>query len=271
MLPLSLIFLGIASVLGSPEVFDDYFDDSIREVDVDQPTAILGCLADGQATAQKMQNAYKKCFKSDDYSISDLADNNGPDGNRDGFPDSFNENEACFYKEMGWVQNDNAQADVIKADMNGLESALSTEFEANIDECAAWNGEFSGRLKRAAGDLLPAVFGDELGSRVRRQVGRLSGQGPRPGGGNGGPPRPAVGPSGRKTEKTRVGGPGGRKSGNGGSAVKGGSVNGSPGRPAVGPSGSGRKTAKGGPKITCGRTRWKEIRKWRLSCKWWSS
>jgi len=99
MLPLSLIFLGIASVLGSPEVFDDYFDDSIREVDVDQPTAILGCLADGQATAQKMQNAYKKCFKSDDYSISDLADNNGPDTNRDGFPDSFNGMKLVFTKK----------------------------------------------------------------------------------------------------------------------------------------------------------------------------
>merc|ERR1739838_831322 len=46
------------------------------------------------------------------------------------------------------------KADVIKADLTGLDSDLKTEFDNNIDACAAWNGNFGGsRRKREAGDV----------------------------------------------------------------------------------------------------------------------
>jgi len=193
---------------------------------------------------------------------------------------------------MGWVQNDNAQADVIKADMNGLESSLSTEFEANIDECAAWNGEFSGRMKREAGDLLPAVFGDGFSSRNRRQAKGSLGQ--RPGGSGGlgglpgsGGPRPG-GPLGRKGAgpnggagkggsargKAGKGGPLGRKGGLGGLPGSGGPRPGGPlGRQGAGPNG---RAGKGTSKRTRRErswwasrwpTRWKK--KW-IRTQWWS-
>merc|ERR1711892_674827 len=61
-------------------------------------------------------------------------------------------NEACFYKKMGWVAGDAVAADVIKADLVGLESGMKSEFDGNIDKCAGWSGSFGARRKREAGE-----------------------------------------------------------------------------------------------------------------------
>merc|ERR1712106_814462 len=178
-----LVILGFGSAIGGdPGVFADYFDDTIREVDIPQSTAILGCLENGRPLVNKMNEAYEKCFGAD-YSISQLAANNGPDRNGDGFPDSFNGNEGCFYKEMGWVAGSTIQADVIKSDMEGLSEELKAEFEGNIDECAAWSGDFNNRLRRNVDDSLPAILEEEVLGRVVRQIpgaGPKAGRGARP-------------------------------------------------------------------------------------------
>merc|ERR1719508_241993 len=77
----------------------------------------------------------------------------GADSDSDGLPDSFEENEAKFYKKMGWVDGSAVKANVLDSDLTGLDSDLKTEFDNNIDACAAWNGNFGGsRRKREAGD-----------------------------------------------------------------------------------------------------------------------
>merc|ERR1739838_454902 len=43
-------------------------------------------------------------------------------------------------------------ADVIKADLVGLESGMKSEFDGNIDKCAGWSGSFGARRKREAGE-----------------------------------------------------------------------------------------------------------------------
>merc|ERR1712128_201064 len=85
-----------------------------------------------------------------DYDFDDLASNSGSsDADSDGLPDSFEGNEACFYKEMNWVDaSGNAAAGAIKADMTGLEASEKAEFDNNIDACAAWSGSFGSRKKR---------------------------------------------------------------------------------------------------------------------------
>merc|ERR1711892_919246 len=149
-----IFLLGLISfaLAGEPGVFDTYFDDGIKEVDISIDSAIKGCLTNGETFAEKVKAAYNKAF-GDDYDFDDLADAGGADDDSDGLPDSFEENEAKFYKKMGWVDGSAVKADVIKADLTGLDSDLKTEFDNNIDACAAWNGNFGGsRRKREAGD-----------------------------------------------------------------------------------------------------------------------
>merc|ERR1712106_266777 len=95
--------------------------------------------------------AYKDCF-GNDYDFDELASNEGSDSDGDGLPDSFEGNEACFYKKMGWVAGDAVAADIIKADLVGLESGMKSEFDGNIDKCAGWSGSFGARRKREAGE-----------------------------------------------------------------------------------------------------------------------
>merc|ERR1711892_39581 len=149
-----IFLLGLSSfaLAGEPGVFDAYFDDGIKEVGISIDSAIKGCLTNGETFADKVKAAYNKAF-GNDYDFDDLADAGGADSDSDGLPDSFEENEAEFYTKMGWVDGSAVKADVIKADLTGLDSDLKTEFDNNIDACAAWNGNFGGsRRKREAGD-----------------------------------------------------------------------------------------------------------------------
>jgi len=207
---LRLLILGLSVVFGEPDVFNEYSDDSLREVDISQSVAINSCLSGGQTLKAKIDAASDQCFGLD-YSIGDLAGNNGVDSDNDGFPDSYNRNEGCFYRAMGWVNAaDGVDAAAIKADFGGLSAALKTEFDANIGECAAWSGDFSNRRKREVGEILPAVMREANLRRGRRQEKKKS-KGPagRKIGGKKGGSRAGnkKGPVGRKS------GPPGRKGG----------------------------------------------------------
>merc|ERR1712106_291236 len=147
----AIFLLGLSSFIlaGEPEPFENYFDDSLKGVDISQDSAIKACLQNGDPLAHKVKAAYRKCF-GNDYDFDDLASNSGSsDVDSDGLPDSFEGNEACFYKEMNWVDaSGTAAADAIKADMTGLEASEKAEFDNNIDACAAWSGSFGSRKKR---------------------------------------------------------------------------------------------------------------------------
>merc|ERR1711942_372164 len=150
------ILLGLAglTLAGEPDVFQNYFDDTIKEVDIPLDAAIKGCLQNGNTFADKVKKAYADCFGSADYDFGDLAAKEGSaDSDKDGLPDSFENNEQCFYKKIGWVNGaGDLSPDAIKGDLAGLETGAKTEFDGNIDKCASWNGDFGSRRKREAGD-----------------------------------------------------------------------------------------------------------------------
>merc|ERR1712083_617333 len=51
----------------------------------------------------------------------------------------------------GWVDaSGKVSAEAIKADLVGLDDDLKDSFDASIDECAAWSGNFGARMKREA-------------------------------------------------------------------------------------------------------------------------
>merc|ERR1712002_712080 len=151
-----IILLGLAglTLAGEPDVFQNYFDDTIKEVDIPLDAAIKACLQNGNTFADKVKKAYADCFGSADYDFGDLAAKEGSkDSDNDGLPDSFEKNEQCFYKKMGWVNGaGDLNPDAIKGDLVGLDSGTKDEFDENIDKCATWNGDFSSRRKREAGE-----------------------------------------------------------------------------------------------------------------------
>jgi len=118
-----IFLLGLAglALAGEPGVFDNYFDDTIKEVDISLDIAIKGCLQNGDTFADKVRKAYGDCFGSADYSFGELAANEGgKDSDNDGLPDSFEGNEKCFYKKIGWVDGaGNLSPDAIKGDLAG--------------------------------------------------------------------------------------------------------------------------------------------------------
>merc|ERR1712215_299473 len=165
-----LLYLGIAHLClaADPEVFENYFDDSVKEVDISLDSAIKGCLQNGNGLADKVKSAYGNCFGKD-YDFDDLAKKDGSgDSDNDGLPDTFENNEACFYEKMGWINAaGNLDPDVIKNDLTGLDDDLKATFDGNIDKCAAWNGNFgSSRKKRGTGetdtdDVAPSIMEKE--------------------------------------------------------------------------------------------------------------
>merc|ERR1712142_625450 len=151
-----IFLLGLAglALAGEPGVFDNYFDDTIKEVDISLDIAIKGCLQNGDTFADKVRKAYGDCFGSTDYGFGDLAANEGgKDSDNDGLPDKFEGNEKCFYKKIGWVDGaGKLSPDAIKCDLAGLATGEKSEFDDNIDKCANWNGDFSSRRKREVGE-----------------------------------------------------------------------------------------------------------------------
>jgi len=154
-----LIILGLlgVSISKDPGVFKEYFDDSLRSVDVSQEVVLNSCLNDNGAASTKVNDAYGKCFGAD-YDFEELANNAG---DNDGLPKSLAENEACFYKEMGWVSGNDVDSSAIKGDLAGLQGTALDTFTGKVDECTAWDGNFggAGRVRRAAQELPSLVQG----------------------------------------------------------------------------------------------------------------
>merc|ERR1711910_109960 len=183
-----VLLLGLGCVLGDPDVFDNYFDDELRFVDVSQEVVLKACLPNGDDTVKKIQKAYDKCF-GEDYSFDDLADTVGRDSDNDDLPDEYEEAEACFYKTMDWVKGKEVQPSVIEGDMAGLQGFDS--FKDNINSCSAWSGNFGGRKKRAIGEAsedleeVPSIMdsGSEALQWVKSLVRRA--RSAEPGNGNG--------------------------------------------------------------------------------------
>jgi len=139
----------IPVTIAEPDVFGDYFDDGMKLVDISQDAALRSCLSDGK-TADKTKAAYDGCY-GQGYDFDDLAKAGGDD---DGLPDELEEKEACFYKKMGWVSEDNVMDEAaIAADMEGLENRgrIQEEFLSDVGTCVAWSGNFGERRKREAG------------------------------------------------------------------------------------------------------------------------
>merc|ERR1712050_783121 len=166
-----LVILGLfgVSISKDPGVFKEYFDDSLRSVDVSQEVVLNSCLNDNGAASTKVNDAYGKCFGAD-YDFEELANNAG---DNDGLPKSLAENEACFYKEMGWVSGNDVDSSAIKGDLAGLHGAALDTFTGKGDECTAWDGNFggAGRVRRDASQLPSLVQGaDSEGGWVRALV-----------------------------------------------------------------------------------------------------
>merc|ERR1739844_244802 len=200
-----IILLCLASVsLTDPPVFDNYFDDPIKEVDISLNSAIKACLQNGDTFADKVKAAYNddECFGKD-YDFDDLAKQaNGKDSDNDGLPDKFEGNEACFYKKMGWVDAaGSVDADAVKADLVGLDAGLKGEFDENIDKCAAWDGSFGSRKKREAD--IPAVMekGGQPLNWIKPIIRKTRSAEPQNGNGNG----KAKGKDKKKNKKTKKG------------------------------------------------------------------
>merc|ERR1712179_619609 len=66
-----IILLGLAglTLAGEPDVFQNYFDDTIKEVDIPLDAAIKACLQNGNTFADKVKKAYADCFGSADYDL----------------------------------------------------------------------------------------------------------------------------------------------------------------------------------------------------------
>merc|ERR1712098_745272 len=125
--------------------------------DVSQEVVLNSCLNDNGAASTKVKDAYGKCFGAD-YDFEELANNAG---DNDGLPKSLAENEACFYKEMGWVSGNDVDSSAIKGDLAGLQGTALDTFTGKVDECSAWDGNFggAGRVRRAAQELPSLVHG----------------------------------------------------------------------------------------------------------------
>merc|ERR1712115_407008 len=144
---LTSLLLVATVIIADPDVFGDYFDDGMKLVDISQDTALRSCLSDGK-TADKTKAAYDECY-GQGYDFDDLAKAGGDD---DGLPDELEEKEACFYKKMGWVSEDNVMDEAaIAADMEGLENQIQEQFNDDVGTCVAWSGSFGKRRRREAG------------------------------------------------------------------------------------------------------------------------
>merc|ERR1712183_477239 len=148
-----LVGLGtLTSIAADPNVFEEYFDDGMKLVDVSQGIALRSCLSNGN-TADQTKTIYDKCY-GEDFNFDDLAQSGSSDSDGDGLPDDFEGKETCFYKGMGWVSDDNELDEKkIKADMIGLDTDVKKLFDENVDTCMQWSGNFGqARKKRSVQD-----------------------------------------------------------------------------------------------------------------------
>jgi len=151
----SFVFLSVLSLIcgQAPEVFDDYFDQDIRIVEVEQKTALKACLATPGPMIVRINEATRTCLGGDNYfDWNDFAKfNTGGDTNDNGISNSMEQKEKCFYKEMGWFDGQDMVKSQILADFDSWnDEGIQASFNSGINDCASWGGSFdSSRKKRS--------------------------------------------------------------------------------------------------------------------------
>merc|ERR1712013_595553 len=101
---LVLFVLGLA--VCPPPVFDDYFNEDVKIVDVSQDSAIKACLGGDDS------------FDWEDFSRL----NEGADTDNNGLTVKLENAETCFYGEMGWLVGGLVKKEVILSDFGNLNS-----------------------------------------------------------------------------------------------------------------------------------------------------
>jgi len=149
----SFVFLSVLSLIcgQAPEVFDDYFDQDIRIVEVEQKTALKACLATPGPMIVRINEATRTCLGGDNFfDWNDFAKfNSGGDTNDNGISNSMEQKEMCFYKEMGWFDGQDMVKSQILADFDSWnDEGIQASFNSGINDCASWGGSFDGSRKK---------------------------------------------------------------------------------------------------------------------------
>merc|ERR1711915_88612 len=160
---LAIVLVGISSA-DVPPVFDDYFDEDVKIVDLSQEVAIKACLSPSTPLLTKISSATKQCLGKDDkFDWADFSKiNQGQDLDKNGLTVQLENAEACFYGEMGWLVNNKVvKKDVIIADFKNLDGNIKTDFVEDINQCTSWNGQLSNSRKKREADELNDYYEDE--------------------------------------------------------------------------------------------------------------
>merc|ERR1712142_1416243 len=149
---LVLAFCLVGLVVCIPPVFDDYFDEDVKIVDVSQDSAIKACVTPSTPLVNKISRATKTCLGNDEtYNWEDFSKlNEGQDPDKNGLTVKLENAEACFYGEMGWLGGGQVKKEVIIADFGNLGSNVKGGFVTDINQCSAWDGRIASRTKRSA-------------------------------------------------------------------------------------------------------------------------
>merc|ERR1711892_1037532 len=151
---LGLVCCLIGLVTSLPPVFDDYFDEDVKIVDVSQDVAIKACLDPSATLLNKISRATKECLGDDDkFDWADFSKlNEGMDTDNNGLSVALENAEACFYGQMGWLVNKVVKKDAIISDFGNLGANVRPAFVADINQCAAWNGKLSSSRRRRSAE-----------------------------------------------------------------------------------------------------------------------
>merc|ERR1712025_1195292 len=149
---LVLAFCLVGLVVCLPPVFDDYFDEDVKIVDVSQDSAIKACVTPSTPLVNKISSATKACLGDDEtFDWKDFSKlNEGQDPDKNGLTVKLENAEACFYGEMGWLVGGQVKKEVIIADFGNLGSNVKGGFVTDINQCSAWDGRIASRTKRSA-------------------------------------------------------------------------------------------------------------------------
>jgi len=176
----SVCFLCLfSSILSSaPNVFEDYFNEDVKDVAISENIALKACLESPNDLIDKISYAKRECFNGDsEFDWNDFADLNGkgndPDNN--GMSSKMEDAEMCFYKELGWTDGDKVLRAEIFADFASIpDGGIKTIFRDDVMECYEWDGDFASRKRRSIEEELGEAADDSFAMvpliRQRRQA-----------------------------------------------------------------------------------------------------
>jgi len=170
----------ISNILSSlPGVFDDYFNEDVRIVDVSQKEALKACLNVPGPLIIDINEANRRCLGDDSsFDWNDFAEmNTGPDANSNGISNSMEMKEMCFYREIGWLDGDKMQKANIFGHFDTFKNSdLQSAFRDNVNECINWSADLGGSRKKRSieeeqlGEEIAGVFSMVNHIRQKRQA-----------------------------------------------------------------------------------------------------